>query len=222
MSKAWIGVIAAIAIAVLVIYPLAWAEGAPGQPTATISAPINAAQSQTLTLTFWMQVHSSLTPNSIWGLGEAFLYSITQTNAQGGVTVIAQNARVAAAVFNGSGGNFYLTASIQVTTAALCAQPGCAGAPDNLTLTLQGQTQTPVVVWNSPVAHIVFSTIPSYQSIPKIGAADSNSFNLVFWTPIFAAFAVGGVAAYIMKPHHFFAFVGVAGTVLTVLSLLLF
>lgn len=217
MGNAIVGVLAGIVAFALLLFAVAWATGAPSAPTASISGQLNPSQAQTLSLTFATQVASTAPPNSIWQLGSTFVYTITESNANGGTTVVAQNQHVAAAVANGSWPVYQLTATVSVTTVAVCSST-CGGVTTNLTVTLQALT------WggglSSPTVSIVFSSTPGYSHVPAIGPVQWDSYYQQALGTGLAGIGFIGVAAGVsVAPHKAILGTGVILVILGVVFL---
>lgn len=175
MGNVVAGVVLAIVGAILLLFALAWATGAPSAPTAQISGTINPTQSQTFQVTFSTLVESTAAPNSIWQLPTSFVYSITESNANGGTSVIAQQQHVGASVAPGHCSfacAFNMTATISVTTVAVCAS--CSGTTSNITITVTALSWGGALA--SPTSTIVFSSNPAYTHIPPVGPVNSGSY----------------------------------------------
>ena len=192
MGNAVTGVILGILAFALIVFALFWATGAPSSPTATLSGQINPAQAQSLQLTLTSQVDSTIAPNSINQLGQTFVVTVTESNANGGKTTVLQNQHVVAAAQVSSWPTFNLTATITVSTVAVCSGSSCAGAISNITVTAQALT------WGgglaSPVVTMTFSSNSAYTSVPAVGPVNSNSYLEQFAGPLLMGIGIAILA----------------------------
>jgi hypothetical protein len=169
-----VGALLAVAATILIIFAIGYATGSPASPTATLSGTINPAQAQSFQLTFETQVASTLPPNSIYQLTSTFLYSISESNAQGGTTVIAQSQHVAATVQSFSWPVATMTATITISTVAVCVSSSCAGVVSNVTATVAAQTWGGA--FTSPTSVITFSSQPAYQHVAPVGPVSYSAY----------------------------------------------
>lgn len=195
------------------------AQGTPAATTAQLSGPLNAVQSQSLQLTLTTQVLSLQPPNSIDLLGGHFLYSISQTNAQNGLTVIAQSQSVAFNVVSSAGSSYTVSATVSVSTVASCSGTGCPGVTENLTVTVQAILSTYWGVHAGPTNVIVFSTTPTYNTNQGMPAVPVHSFYMELLGPILGAVVFGLLATAAARPNRMLLeYAGIA-TVLDILIL---
>lgn len=147
--------------AIFMVFALFWATGAPSAPTAQLSGTINPSQAQSFQLTFTTTAGSTIAPNGVNQLPPDFVYSISETNAQGGTTVVAQSQSVAAKAASAGWPEWTLTGTVAVSTVALCSS-SCGATVSNITVTVQAFTQGGGL--SSPVSTIVFSSSPVYST----------------------------------------------------------
>lgn len=207
-----------IAAAVLILFSLAWATGAPSAPTASISGSITPNAAQTLQVTFQTQVESTAPPNSIWQLPSNFVYTATETSASQGTTVIAQQQHVAASVSPSSHWPvFILTATVSLNTVAVCTS-SCAGVVSNLTITVTAQT------WggglSSPMSTIVFSSSPGFQVVPPMGPLNTLTYDGQAMAAV-AGFGLALLAVAAIRPHPYYVSSGLVLTAIGFLGLVL-
>lgn len=176
-------VIAAVTVALLFV-AFFGGVGVPATPTASISGTPNPAVAQTLQVTFISSVDAALVP-SAGGIGSSnptFTYSMWQTNANGGTTNLASNKTVPATPTSQPGlGVYNLTATVSVTTTAICTGATCAATPYNLTFALTTTVNGIFGVYTSPATRIIFSNAASYRVVPAVSTPSATTFNANFW-----------------------------------------
>lgn len=180
------------------------AQGAPSAVNASTGTTLNPAQSQTVQISFQFEEYSLATPNSIYGLGTAVIYSITQTGVNGaGLLTLAQNQKISASALSSNGHSFTMGATVTVTTTAICAAAGCSGQPMNLTVTTTAQVSTLPMVYLGPTTTTVFSTASAYQHSTALGPGDLTSYDLQLYLPLTVIALGWTVALTVFKPNTY-------------------
>jgi hypothetical protein len=200
-NRVWVGIVAIFVVAFL-LYVAACAQGAPTQPTASLSNTLNPAVAQTLTVTLKTQAYALVAPNSVYEFGSKFVYSVSETLAGGTPTVIVQNASSAASPVSGNNnGIFYLTATVSFSTPVLCTVQTCPAQPVNLTVTAQAFVSTWLSFWSSPVSTLTFSNVPNYNVQPAAAAPSPYTYYLELYIPLTLAAFVIFLAITVIRPN---------------------
>lgn len=235
MSKVWlVGALVVIGV-ILGAFATLFAQGAPTAPLAQLNEAINPAEAQALPIELNMGVYSVVAPNTVWGLGMHFSVTVVETTSAGKKYVLLNQQPEAPTIGTSSGGFYQLSNALSVTTVAACSGSGCAGATENISLTLQGVVVTPFVAWMSPVSYANFtqtsavgaiaggssSTVPTtLKSVPT--ATAFQTYLLEVSAPLTLLVGIETLGAWVVgMKNPVLPVVGVAALVLVVIEFLL-
>jgi hypothetical protein len=164
-------VLLAVLMVIVVLAGVLFVGGYAGTPSKvypTLSVSPNPQVAQTI------QVTLSSSQYSVWPTGATFAYSIYQQATNGSYTALAYNVKVAATLTGQSGFLHTYSASVSVTTTAVCSGLNCVGSSYNITVKSQLLVSTYTSLYTSPPSTSIFSNVATYQNVP---AAASPSLN---------------------------------------------
>lgn len=238
--KGWVVALLVTIGVLLAIFATFFAQSAPTVPTAQLFTPLNAGASQSIVVTFTMGDYSVIAPNTVWGLGMHFTFTVVETTSLGNTYILANNATAAPSVGSSSGNFYQLTNTQTFNTVAACSGINCVGVTETVTITASGTVVTPFAAYQSAKSVTTFSNTnegtcttglvcppisqsPGGLAVPAVSTtAVLDSFLLVILVPLTILVAVEAFGVWgTMWKHVSLPIIGTVAIVLVAVEFLI-